>query len=87
MFGLKHFMFESELDMNQSLQVETGIIHDRSAVSLDLQKPDHVKTIATLAIFSLQLPSICRILPSFVDDHVKLRPKLPCSEAITSKFG
>ena len=87
-------MFESERDVNQSLQVETGSIHDRSAAGLDLQNPDHIMLVEKLASFRFKLPCIRQILPSLVDDHVKhasdhfkLSPKLPCSDAITSNFG
>ena len=85
-FRLKHFMFGCERIMNQSLQVETGSIHEMFAADLDLQTPDHVLLFEKLDSFRFKLPCIRRILPSLVDDHVRLYLKLPCSDAITSNF-
>lgn len=87
-------MLDSEHDVNSSLQVKTGSRHNYSAADPDLQDPDHVMLVEKLASFRFKLPSIRRILPSLVDDHVKhesdhvrLYLKLPCSDAITSNFG
>jgi hypothetical protein len=76
-------MFGSERGVNQSLQVKTGSIHDLSAADLELQNPDHVMLVKRLDSFRFKLPCIRRILPSLVNDHVKLRLKLPRSDAIT----
>ena len=78
MFRLKHFMFGSERDVNQSLQIKTDSIHDTSAADLDLQNPDHVRLFEKLDSLRFKLPCIRRILLSLDDDRVKLRPKLPC---------
>jgi hypothetical protein len=86
-------MFESERNVNQSLQVETDSIHEMSAAGLDLQNPDHFMLFEKLDSFRFKLPCIRRILPSLVDDHVKhgsdhvkLRVKHPRSDAITSNL-
>ena len=42
-FRLKRFMLESERDVNASLQVTLGSMHDSSAFGHDLQNRDHVK--------------------------------------------
>jgi len=61
---------------------------------------DHVKLFERLASFRRKLPCVRRILHNLVDDHVKpvfepfkhrrdhvkLRPELPCPDAITSNF-
>ena len=88
---------------------------DCSAFGFDLLNRDHVKPFKSLLSFRFRLSSTRRILPNLVDDqikhvyerfkfrrdHVKLRPKLPCTDgihvrlplklpctdAITSDFG
>ena len=42
-FRLKRFMLKSERDVNASLQVTTGSMHDSSASGRDLHNRDHVK--------------------------------------------
>ena len=79
-------MLEAELDVNASLQVKTGSMHDSSAVGRDLQKREHVTLFDSLTSFPRKLPSLRRILLNLDDDHVNLRAKLPCSNAITSDF-
>jgi len=70
-FGLKRFMLQPRFDVNQSLQVETDGMHNFFAFGPDLHDGDHVKLHDKLASFRFKLPSIRRILPSLVDDHVK----------------
>ena len=79
-FSLKLVTFQSERDVNASLQVMTASTHDVSAFGLELQNPDHVT-------FSDRLPGIRRILLNLDDDHVKLRPELPCTNVIVSNFA
>lgn len=82
-------MLDSGPEVNSSLQVKTGSKHNCAAAGPDLQKPDHVRLFEKLASLRFKLPSIRRILPSLVDDHVKhasdhvrLYLNLPCSDAI-----
>ena len=71
MFRSKRVKPEPGRDMNVSLQVKTGRMHNLSAFDPDLQNRDHVELIDWLASFRRLLPSIRRILLSLVDDHVK----------------
>ena len=73
-------------DVNSSLQVKTRSMLDSAAFDPDLQGRDHVTQRALRIRFGFQLPSIRGILPSFAEDHVKLRLELPCFSAITSSF-
>jgi hypothetical protein len=75
-FRLKRFMFGTKLDVNASLQVTTGSMHDSSAFGRDLLTRDHVVFFDSLASFRRKLPSIRRILLSLDNDHVKLCAKL-----------
>jgi hypothetical protein len=85
-FRLKRFMLESELDVNASLHVKTGTMHDSSAFGRDLQNGDHVMLFDSLTSFRRKLLSLRRILLNLDKDQVKLRAKLLCSDAITSNF-
>ena len=80
-------LLQRRFDVNASLQVERCRRYDSSASSPDLHEPDHVKVIAVLLSFRAQLPSIRRILPNLVDDHVILFLKLLCSDEIMSNSG
>lgn len=51
-------MFEPKRDVNASLQVEHGSIHNLSAVDLDLHNRDHVRLVNWLASFRGKLASI-----------------------------
>jgi len=89
-FGLKRFMLKPGFDVNQTLQVEPDGMHNNFESGPDLHDRDHVKLLEKLASFRLKLPSLRRILPSVVDDHVKhdsdhvkFSLELPCSDAIT----
>jgi hypothetical protein len=62
-------------------------MHNWSAFVPDLQNRDHVTLFGKLASFRFKLPSIRRILPNLVDDHVKLSLQLPCSDENTSNFA
>jgi hypothetical protein len=69
---------------------------DCGAFSLDLHNRDHVKALELLISFRFKLHGMRGILPNLIDDqvkqvfehvklrrvHVKLRRKLPCSDAI-----
>ena len=93
-------LLEPELDVNASLQVETGRPHDVRAFDPDLQNRDHVLLFDLLISLRFKLPCIRRILLNLVDDHVKhvfdlsllranrveLSLKLPCSEEILSNI-
>ena len=85
-FALKRFMTEGRRNVNASLQVETGSRHNLSAFDHDVHGCDHVKLFDWLASFRRRLPSIRRILLNLDDDHVKLSPKLLCSDGIASNF-
>jgi len=90
-FRLRRSLLQPGFDVNQSLQVETDGIHNRSASGSDLHDRAHVKLFDLLTSLRFKLPSIRRMLLNLVDDHVKhvldhvrLSVKLPCSNAITS---
>ena len=85
-FSLRPVTFQSERDVNASLQVMTGSTHDVSAFGLELQNRDHVTFFNPLPGIRRKLPSIRRILLNLDDDRVKLRPELPCKNAIVSNF-
>ena len=48
MIRLKHFMLESERDMNACLQVKTTSMHNLSAFGRELQNRNHVKLFDSL---------------------------------------
>jgi hypothetical protein len=83
---LKRVMPAPGLDVNASLQVKTGSLHNSPAFGRDLHNRDHVKLFDSLASFRRKLPCIRRILLNLDDDHVKLRAELPCTDAIRSGF-
>lgn len=93
-FRLRRSLLEPVFDVNQSLHVETAGMHNSSASSFDLHACDCVRLLEKLATLRCKLASLRGILLNPVDDHVKhafdhvkLSPKLPCSNAITSDFG
>jgi hypothetical protein len=86
-------VLQSGLDVNSSLQVETGNVFDSLAFDSDLHNHDHVTLFDSRISFRFELSSSPRILPNLVNDHVrhafdhvKLSRKLPCTNAITSDF-
>ena len=100
-FHLRRSQPSPRFDVNSSLQVETCSMFDRPAFSFDLHERDHVTLFDLLISFFFKRSSNRGILPCILDDrvkhvselallrrdHVKLRPNLPCSDAITSDFG
>jgi hypothetical protein len=90
---IRRSVLQSGLDVNSSLQVETGNMFDSLAFDRDLRDHDHVRLFDSRSSFRSELSSSRRILPNLVDDHVKhafdhvkLSRKLPCANAITSDF-
>jgi hypothetical protein len=98
-FESRRSLLESARDVNASLQVEPGPMHDARAFGSEVHDHDHVKLFDLLISFRCKHSSARRILPNVVDDHVKhvserfLRiadhvkqhPKLLCSGVITSR--
>ena len=86
-------VLQSWLDVNSSLQVESGNMFDALAFDSDLHAHDHVTLFDPRISFRFELSSSRRILPNLVNDHVKhvfdhveLSRKFPCANAINSDF-
>lgn len=86
-FALKRVMSGPRRNVNASLQVKTGSRHNLLAFDHDVHQCHHVMLFGWLASFRRKLPIIRRILLNLDDNHVKLSPKLLCSDAITSNFA
>ena len=93
---LRASLLSRRFDVHSSLQFKPVSRFDCVVLSFDLHNRDHVKALELLFSFRFRLPSIRKILPNLIDDqvkhvlervklkrvHVKLRRKLPCSNAL-----